>query len=259
MSDRARHTWKGLRRVAALFAALVAACPGAARADDVPLVADLSHHLVAITTGFSGANVLLFGATDGPGDIVIVIRGPAKDMPIRRKERFGPVWVNATTVTLRDVPSYYRMASSRPLEELAPDFLLQRYQIGLQNIRLEPLKADVSGAALADFRQALVRLKGGQGLYGEDLGAVNLMANRLFRTELHFPADVPTGTYLVEVYLFRNGAVTAAEIVPFTVSKIGPAADIYDLAQQHGIIYGLLAVITAILAGYGASAAFRRT
>jgi uncharacterized protein (TIGR02186 family) len=229
------------------------------RANDVPLVADLSHHLVAITTGFSGANVLLFGATDGPGDIVVVIRGPARDVAVRRKERMGPVWVNATAVTLHDVPSYYRMASTRPLEELAPDFLLQRYQIGFQNIRLDPTKAKLSDAELADFRAALVRLKANQGLYSEDLGSVNLMANRLFRTELFFPADVPTGTYLVEVYLFRNGAVAAAEIVPFTISKIGPAADIYDLAQQHGIIYGLLAVVTAILAGYGASAAFRRT
>ena len=33
-----------------------------------PLVADLSNHLIAITTGFTGAQVLLFGATDGPGD-----------------------------------------------------------------------------------------------------------------------------------------------------------------------------------------------
>jgi len=248
---------KLMRAWVAMTLLMLSAAP--ARADDVPLVADLSHHLVAITTGFTGANVLLFGATDGPGDIVIVIRGPARDVAVRRKERFGPVWVNATNVTMHDVPSYYRMASTRPLDELAPEFLLQRYQIGLQNIRLEANKADLSAAETKDFREALIRLKGGQGLYGEDLGAVNLMANRLFRTELHFPADVPTGTYLVEVYLFRNGAVTAAEIVPFTVSKIGPAADIYDLAQQHGIIYGLLAVITAILAGYGASAVFRRT
>ena len=53
--------------------------------DDVPLVADLSSHLVAITTGFSGTDVLLFGATNGPGDIAVVVRGPAEDAVIRRK------------------------------------------------------------------------------------------------------------------------------------------------------------------------------
>ena len=92
-----------------------------ARADDVPLVADLSSHLVPITTGFTGTDVLLFGSTDGPGDIVVVVRGPARDINVRRKQRFGPIWVNATSVILHDVPSYYRMASSRPLQDFVAD------------------------------------------------------------------------------------------------------------------------------------------
>ena len=40
------------------------------------LVAALSNHLVAISTGFSGTDVLLFGAIDGTGDVVVVVRGP---------------------------------------------------------------------------------------------------------------------------------------------------------------------------------------
>src|SRR6478752_3839010 len=96
-----------------------------ARAQEaVPLVADLSSHLVAITTGFSGTDVLLFGATDGPGDIAVVVRGPGENEVIRRKGRKGPVWVNTDEVTFRDAPSYYRVASSRPLDEFAPQTLL---------------------------------------------------------------------------------------------------------------------------------------
>jgi uncharacterized protein (TIGR02186 family) len=231
---------------------------GTARADDVPLVADLSSHLVPITSGFTGTDVLLFGATDGAGDIVVVVRGPARDVEVRRKQRFGPIWVNATSVTMHDAPSYYRMASSRPLDEFVPVTLKQRYQLGLDNLRLEPTN-DKVGTAITTFRDALIRLKTEDGLYSEELGSVSLMSNRLFRTELHFPANVPTGTYLVEVYLFRDGAVTSAEIVPFTVSKIGVGADIYDFAHNYGAVYGLLAVLLAIGAGYAASAVFRRT
>ena len=239
--------------VAALF---VIARP--AFADDVPLVADLSNHLVAITTGFTGADVLLFGATDGPGDIVAVVRGPAKDLVVRHKDRLGPIWVNAASITLRDVPTYYRVASTRPLAEFAPQALLSRYQIGLENLRIAPVKESVSPEKLRDFATALVRLKTADGLYSEQLDSVNTMSNRLFRTELHFPANVPTGTYLVEVYLFRDGQVTSAEIVPFIVSKIGVGADIYDFAASHGIVYGLIAIAIAIAAGYAAGAAFRQ-
>jgi uncharacterized protein (TIGR02186 family) len=240
------------------FVFLFLACAAPAKAQDVPLVADLSSHLVAITTGFSGTDVLLFGATDGPGDIAVVVRGPAADTVVRRKERFGPIWVNGTSVTLGGAPSYYRVASNRPLDEIAPQLLLSRFQIGLENIRLNSADEAVSTELGVEFREALVRLKLGDELYDQGLGDVNLMSNRLFRTELHFPAHVPTGTYLVEVYLFRNGQITSAEILPLAISKIGVGAEIYDFAYNWAPLYGLMAILLAAAAGWAANAAFRR-
>ncbi len=239
-------------------AILLLACAAPAKAQDVPLVADLSSHLVAITTGFTGTDVLLFGATDGPGDIAVVVRGPTTDAVVRRKERFGPIWINGTAVTLRDVPSYYRVASSRPLNDFVPQLLLSRFQIGLENIRMTTAGENSSPELGNEFREALVALKLDDGLYDQGLGAINLMSNRLFRTELHFPAHVPTGTYLVEVYLFRHGQVASAEIVPLVISKVGIGADIYDFAHDLAPLYGLMAVLLATAAGWAASAAFRR-
>jgi|SRR5579871_4202373 len=259
MMKRAGHVLQHAKIALLVLTGMIAFGTARAAADDVPLVADLSNHLVAITSRFTGASVLLFGATDGNGDIVVVIRGPAKDVVVSRKQRFGPIWVNAKSVTLHDVPSYYRMASSKPLAEIVPNELLSRYQIGLNNIRLNVTNDKTPAADMDTFRQALVRLKTDAGLYSEELGAVNLMSNRLFRTELYFPANVATGTYLVEVYLFRDGAVASAEIVPFTISKVGVDADIYDFAHNFGFVYGVLAIAAAIAAGYGASAAFHRT
>jgi uncharacterized protein (TIGR02186 family) len=241
------------------LAVLAAVLAGAVHAQEAPLVADVSENLVAITTGFTGKDVLLFGATYGPGDIAIVVKGPARDITVRKKDRFGPIWINTETITFQDVPSFYRIASSRPLEEFAPPNLLSRFQIGMGNLRLETKAEDLPPEQLADFRQALLRLKTSQGLFDEGLGAVNTTSNRLFRTQIHFPANVPTGTYIVEVYLFRNGTVASAEIVPFNISKIGFGADVYDFAHDFAPLYGLLAIALAVAAGWAASAAFRRT
>ncbi len=230
-----------------------------ATAQEAPLVADVSENLVAITTGFTGKEVLLFGATDGPGDIAIVVKGPTRELTLRKKDRVGPVWVNTESVTFRDVPSFYRIASSRPLEEFAPPNLLSRFQIGTENLRLETIDgSDVTPDALIEYRKALVRLKTEESLYDEGLGAVNTTSNRLFRTRILFPANVPTGTYFVEVYLFRNGTVAAAEIVPFNISKVGFGADVYDFAHDYSVIYGILAILLAAGAGWAASVAFRR-
>ncbi|MEQ9449150.1 MAG: TIGR02186 family protein, partial [Rhodospirillaceae bacterium] len=73
-----------------------------------------------------------------------------------------------------------------------------------------------------------------------------------------FPDHVPTGTYLVEVYLFRNGQVASAEIVPLNISKIGVGAEIFDFAHNLPPLYGLVAGVLAVAAGWAASAAFRR-
>lgn len=228
------------------------------KAQDVPLVADLANHLVAITTGFTGTNVLLFGATNGPGDIVVVVRGPAKDEVVRRKDRFGPIWANASAIVFHDVPSYYRVASNRPLDEFVPEALLESRQIGANAVRM-PTRDVRSEAEIADFRAALMRLKAEQNLYGEVVGNVTQMSNRLFRTELYFPANVPTGTYMVEVYLFREGQITSAEIVPLTISKIGVGADIFDFAHgKFAFLYGLVMIMLAGSAGWVASAVFRR-
>ena len=58
------------------------------------LIADMSDHLIAITTGFTGADVLLFGAVDEDSSIVVTIRGPEQNILVRRKSRVAGVWIN---------------------------------------------------------------------------------------------------------------------------------------------------------------------
>jgi uncharacterized protein (TIGR02186 family) len=252
-------TMRALILSIALIVALPVQAQDAPRAPDVPLVADLSSHLVAITTGFTGTNVLLFGATNGPGDIAVVVRGPSKDEVVRRKGRFGPIWANDAAVTFSTAPSYYRVASSRPLEDFAPQALLSSRQIGVDTVRIMTPDDNMPLEEVAEFRKAMVRLKTADNLYDQGISDITLMSNRLFRTELHFPANVPTGTYMVEVYLFRDDQITSAEIVPLNISKVGIGAEIYDFAPgRFAFFYGLLTVLLAASAGWAASAIFRR-
>ncbi|MBT5659432.1 MAG: hypothetical protein HOJ02_04665, partial [Rhodospirillaceae bacterium] len=120
------------RAVAGFFVlamALVVAPSGPLRADT--LVADLSSHLIAITTGFHGDEVLLFGATDGDGDVIVIVRGPDRDLTVRRKDRIAGLWINNDEIDFDDVPSFYHVASSRPIEEFAPPALRSRHEIGV--------------------------------------------------------------------------------------------------------------------------------
>ena len=225
-----------------------------------PLVADLSKHLVAITTGFAGTDVLLFGAVEevpGGGDVVVVVRGPNRAEIVRRKARSLGVWMNSGLAEVADAPSFYRVAATRPLAEIAPRAVLDRHQIGLDSLDLAIRPRDAA-ADTAQYRAALVRLKQGQGLYGSDIEGISFLGNRLFRTDVHFPANVPVGTYLVEVYLMADGEVVSAQTTPLVVSKIGLGADLYDFAHQRAAIYGIIAILLAAGAGWIAALVFRK-
>ena len=109
-----------------------------------------------------------------------------------------------------------------------------------------------------EFRAAAIRNLQREGLFGRQLGNVSFLGNQLFRTDVHFPSNVPTGAYLVTVYLIRDGAVESAQSTPLSVSKIGIGAWVYDFAYEQSALYGLLAIVLALLAGWLAGVVFRR-
>lgn len=243
-------------RLTAPIILLLLAGAGPRPAAAEPLIADLSNHLIAITTGFSGTDVLMFGATDGPGDILVTVRGPATDIAVRRKARVFGVWVNRDTLEFGSVPAYYAIASNRPIEQFVDPTLLMRQRIGLDNLMLSLPAADP--AEVETFRRALIRTKQQQGLFADSIGKVSFLGNQLFRTELHFPSNVPVGSYLVEVLLIRDGAVVSAQTTPLVISKIGVGAEIFRFAHVHSFGYGAGAILGALLLGWIAYLGFRR-
>ncbi|MCK6454123.1 MAG: TIGR02186 family protein [Alphaproteobacteria bacterium] len=248
-----------MARLALLLLALIAAgqvAPGGkARAE--PLVADLSSHLIAITTGFTGAEVLVFGATDGEGDVAVIVRGPEREEIVRRKQRMGGIWIHGQSFRFRRVPAFYTVATTKPLNELATQPVLARHQIGLENLRLDAggRESDPDYKAFAD---ALIRLKQSELLFPQSTGKVQFLGNQLFRASIGFPANVPVGTYLVEVFLLRNGEVVGAQSAPLVISKIGLGADIFLFAHRDAPIYGAIAILMALVAGSSAAYLFRK-
>jgi uncharacterized protein (TIGR02186 family) len=221
------------------------------------LVADLSNKEIAITTGFAGTELLLFGATDGPGDVVVVVRGPKRREVVRRKERMAGVWVNGESVVFDDVPAYYRVASTRPLSAVAVERTLRDRRIGIAALEFRAIGVDAQTDVKA-FREALERNKRADRLY-DDSPTVRFVGERLFRTGVFFPASVPTGTYAIDVHQFRNGQHVATESSLLTVRKVGVGADIFDFAHERSALYGLIAILAAVVSGWLAGAMFRKS
>jgi len=222
------------------------------------LLADISEHRVQIDLGFTGKQVLLYGAIEGTGNVVVLVRGPREAVTIRRKARIAGVWANDVSAIFDDAISFYQVMVSAELDEWLPFTLRERHQIGVEYLDFK-LRNKLGAAERADFLTALIRTKRRLGHYGELEGRVSILGGKLFRTEIFFPANVPTGIYTVEALLVRNGEMVSAQKTPLYVTKTGIEAEIFNLAHEHPEVYGIIAIIIAVAAGLAANAgALRR-
>lgn len=221
------------------------------------LIADLSNHLIAITSDFTGTDLLIFGAVEGEGDVVVVVRGPRDQAVVRRKAQVFGIWLNTQSIAFNNTPTYYAVASTRPLDQLGAEDVLQLHEIGVENLRLDP-QSDVPAEELQKFRDALIALKQREGLYSLAPAHVDVVGGRLFRATVAFPAGVHVGTYIADVFLVQDGVVVAAQSSPLVVSKVGFGAEVFDFAHDQSSIYGLFAVVAAAMAGFMGNLLFRR-
>lgn len=245
-----------------LWLAIVLVFASPAAADD--LVSGLSQDQIQITSGYSGTDIVVFGAIENTDskrvlsgrDIVVVVRGPSTDMTVRRKDRVAGVWVNSSHVVLHGMPAYYYVASTRRLSEIASPNVLAGYHIGLANIRAERESTSVAGKG-EPYRAAVIREKEREGLYGADPQGVEFLSSTLFRVRVPVSALAPPGEYSVEVSLFRGGTIMSAQATPLFVNQEGLERQVFSMAHERPLAYGVAAVILALLFGWLSSLAFR--
>ena len=246
----------------ALAAALLLIAAAPASADQ--FVVDVSERTVAITAGFTGAELVVFGtAAEEQGStaeehgVIVVIRGPEQPTMVRRKERNFGVWANHGGVAFPEVPAFVWVAASEAFVEKPLMEVLDRYRIG-QDF-LAPVPADAEAEALDTFQAALVRRKQINGLYSAAFGHVEFLGEHLFRTRVAFPANVPVGSYRIEVFEVRGANVVNATASALHIRKAGLEAAVFRFAHDFPILHGLVAILVALMAGWLAGAVARRT
>lgn len=234
-------------------------------ADKPLLVPDISARQVQIRYSFTGAQLLLFGAVVYPGgrppdrqvDIAVVLRGPVQPILVREKQKIAGIWMNADSDRFRSAPSYYAVASSRPIGDLLDERTAAIYELGIHNLQLSP-----GGGALPDkerrFVAGLLDLRSRRGLYSENPHGVEINGGVLYRATITIPSQVPIGTYTAETFLIDRHKIIAAATRDIQIDKSGFERSVALAARRHQLLYGLTCVALSLGLGWAAAAAFRR-
>jgi uncharacterized protein (TIGR02186 family) len=233
------------------------------------LIVSVSNHRVTVTSSYAGEELVLFGSVEKDAttpasrtsyDLVVTVIGPRADMVTRRKERKFGIWINSDYRQFLQVPTYLALFSNRPFDAIASPDVERRQQLGLNNVLLtQRVGTDYADVVPTDpFRRAFVRLRSERGLYREETAAVTFLTPTLFRTGIPLPAEVPIGTYEVEIKLFSDGALVTRTETAFEIAKVGFEQFVATTARQNGFVYGLATACMALMSGWMASIVFRK-
>ena len=235
--------------------------------------ADVHTRSVAVTSGFSGTEIVVFGAIERSAnskqpksgfDVIVIVESHAAPLLIRRKSRMAGIWINTESHIFENVPTFYAIASTRPLNEIADKSVLKKNAIGLESLAM-PARTTSDGtteatsAELPQYKEAIIRLKGNESLYQRQEYGVTFLGASLFRATIDLPVNVPVGPLSARVFLFGDGKLLAEYSSRVLLQREGLERIVHDFAFQYPFFYGLCVVILAMLSGIAASAAFGRT
>ncbi len=229
------------------------------------IVSGLSESRVSINANFDGTAILIYGAAmrEAPPpswpllQVIITVEGPSAPLMVRHKERLAGIWLNRESVRVDSAPSFYAVATTGDLSDIlsATDDLRYGITIG-HAIRAIGISAEAKNAT--SYIEALQRIRMTEGNYRVSANSVLLLQQSLFRTDVVLPANLVEGKYKVRIFLTRGGKVVDSQESQIDVQKAGLERFLFNLAQDQPLLYGVMSLLIAVLAGLGASEVFRR-
>lgn len=219
---------------------------------------DVSDESIRVTTGFNGATVTVFGTQDKPGAVVVVVEGPKRSMTVRKKTSVMGLWTNTDSRKFVDVPAFYEVAASGPLDTITTADVLRQHRIGLDNLTILPSRGNITDAGTQDFSKALFDMRIKKHLLVRDVAPLAYPGPMLFKARFTLPALVPSGSYKVSAYLFQNGQIMEEDSSTFEIVPEGLSASLRKFATQDGLLYGIGGMLMALFAGWLATVLLKR-
>ncbi len=238
----------------------LALCLASAAARAESLTVALTNDEIAIGSNFSGTRLSLFGVIErdensvprpGAYEVIVVVRGPEHQVLVQQRERKFGIWVNDAGEVFDRMPTYYGLFATPGARALieASDGVARRLSLAM-------LGAD-DGSREA-HRAAIAESSREDGLYVEELEGIEKLSKTFFRTEIPLPPLVADGEFRVFVFLYAGDTAIATKELGFMVHKTGFEQRIYEWSRQSSLLYGLGAVVLALVTGYVGGVVFRR-
>jgi hypothetical protein len=246
-----------------LFMLLAAFCLFAASTASAQDLAQMTVEPQRIDIGalYNGTTLTAKGSIPADSEAIIRFVGASCDLHMKERGKVGGImWMGLDSLTFKGAPNVCLVSSAVAFERLQS---AEGASVGL--LRLSGLEGSVRiEADRGEHKNAFgefLKLKQKEGLYRELLGNIHYgtvhEGEKTFLAKIPIPSRLVPGSYALELAAVKNGKVIAHVDQPVTANLVGFPALLARLAFGLPALYGILATVTALLAGLAIGMVFQ--
>lgn len=220
----------------------------------MPIDITVQPDRISIGATYNGTDILVSGQIPADSEAVIRITGHKEDSRLKKKGRvMGFLWMNLDSVEFHNIPRVFILYRSK--QDNDPG---QEGQDKLHDeIGIEAIRRQVDIVSEYQDKDALfeefVKLKQKSGLYSTKENGINYgkenYSMKSFSATVKLPSALPQGDYKLEIFAITGDDIVGYSKKDLNVKQTDMPAFIATLAFDHGTLYGILAVIVAVIAG----------
>lgn len=222
-------------------------------------VLTISPAVVQIGAFFNGQTVTVSGTIPAGTQAVLEVMGSSAEEHLMRKGRRAGMWMNVGEIKVQDAPSLYLvMSTAKELLTAAPPTATWGYRALEKRL---VFSGKIEPAERQEFLKQFLELKESEQIYASRPGAIQLKAAggdaSAVAASFPLPSNTRPGAYKVCLSVIQDGRVVSHNCADLTVALVGFPAWLAGLAYQHGVAYGVLAVVIAIVTGFAMGFIFK--
>lgn len=243
----------------AVAAVTIIAAPEAVQA----LTCEVSPTRVPITLSYHGAKLTITGQSAVNDELVLKISTPPADTEMKYKGKAGGLfWMKKGSLEFKGVPMVYLVNSTAKLDLILAEAERQQYQLGYDAMAKTARVEDSTGQpAEGKWFDEFIRFKEQEMVYSIQEGTITRKhgeKGNTFEAVVNWPYQAQPGVYDVEVFAVNGGKVVGKAHTSFEVERAGIIATLSSMAVEQAALYGIMAVVIAMVVGFGVGVIFKK-
>jgi len=200
---------------------------------------------------FNGLKAIVTAQIPKCSGVIVKLVGKDQELKLNEKGKKAFIWLNVNQVNVKNAPSIYILTSTDKVSELCSDTVQENEMLGYNSLKSKIVfdsKLPLSGIEFEEF----IKFKEYNGCYNIDNNARVIPDSdgiNILKATLDIPSFISPDEYKAVIYCFDKGYVLDKVVVKLSVEEVGLPLIIKNLAEQSPAIYGILAVIIAMIAG----------